>query len=223
MLIANIGTQHFGNLSKAKELIKVANNSGADLIKSIALAPNFDGLIDRDYYEMCSFCFDEYIELIEYTKSLGNDLFFEIYGTLNESLLYHQSWRSVTTYDLNKSNNFMSDLDKETSIVSIGSELFPPPFINANIMHTMEKISDNPNLERINILKKIYNRNIGYSDKTIGIEACITANDIYNSNIIEKHITLEKGILFKGRTIEANIYSIIPRQFEDLANTLMVF
>ena len=223
MLIANIGNQHFGNLKKAKELISVANDSGADLIKCYAITPNFEGSLDRDFYEMCSFCFDEYTELLEYAKMLDNDLFYEIYGTANESLLFHQAWRSVTDYDLNKKNLFMSELDKETSLVLIGKELFPPMFLNANIIHSMESLSEDPNLDRIEILKRIYNRNVGYSDKTIGIEACIKANDIHNSNIIEKNITLEKGILFKGKTIEENIYSVLPRQFEDLATKLMVF
>ena len=223
MLIANIGNQHFGNLKRAKELISAANDSGADLIKCYAITPNFDGPLDRDFYEMCSFSFDEYVELIDYAKALNNDLYYEIYGTINESLLFHQSWRSITDYDLNKKECFMSELDKETSLVLIGKDLFPPMFLNANIIHSMETISDNPNLERIEVLKKIYNRNIGYSDKTIGINACIKANDVHNSNIIEKCITLEKGILFKGKTIEENIYSVLPEQFEELANKLMVF
>ena len=195
MLIANIGNQHFGNLKRAKELISAANDSGADLIKCYAITPNFEGPLDRDFYEMCSFSFDEYVELIDYAKALNNDLYYEIYGTINESLLFHQSWRSITDYDLNKKECFMSELDKETSLVLIGKDLFPPMLLNANIIHSMETISDNPNLERIEVLKKIYNRNIGYSDKTIGINACIKANDVHNSNIIEKCITLEKGNL----------------------------
>lgn len=223
MLICNIGNQHFGSFEKAKELIKVANESGADLIKSYALSPNQIGPLDKEFYEMCSFSFDEYVELVEYTRSLGNDLFFELHGPMHESLLFHQNWRSVTHREFNRVDSFVSDIDKDTSIVSIGSEIFPPTFLFANIMHSMDTRSDNPQLERIEILRKIYRRNIGFADKTIGIEACIAANDIHQSIIIEKNLTLEKGILFKGKVIEETVYSVLPDQFEILANQLMIF
>lgn len=223
MLIANIGNQHFGSFEKAKELIKISNGSGADLIKGIASSFSECAPGDREFYEMSSFSFDEYVELIEYAKSLGNDLFFEITGHSHQSLVFHQQWQSVTERDFNRPNSFISDLDKETSLVSIGVELFPPVLLKANIMHSMTTLSDDSKFERIEILKKIYGRNIGYSDKTIGIDACIMANDIHQSVIIEKHITLEKGILFRGKPIEETIYSVLPKDFENLANQLMVF
>ncbi|HLP81123.1 MAG TPA: N-acetylneuraminate synthase family protein [Nitrosomonas sp.] len=223
MLIANIGNQHFGSFEKAKELITLANDSGADLIKGIAASFSECSPLDRDFYEMCSFSFEEYTELIEYARSIGNDLFFEITGHAHQSLLFHQQWQAVTERDFNRSNVFISDLDKETSIVSIGAELFPPILLKANIMHSMNRLSENPRFERIDILKRIYGRNIGYADKTIGIDACMKANDIYQSVIIEKHITLEKGVLFKGKPIEETIYSILPGEFERLSNQLMVF
>lgn len=223
MLIANIGNQHFGSFEKAKELIYVANESGADLIRGLASSFSECSPLDREFYEMCSFCFEEYIELIGYARSLGNDLFFEITGLSNQSILFHQNWQAVTERDFNKSNAFISDLDKETSIASIGSQLFPPILLKANIMHSMESISADPRLDRIEILGKIYGRNIGFSDKTIGIDACLKANDIHQSIIIEKHLTLEKGILFNGKTVEETLYSSLPQEFERLANALMIF
>lgn len=223
MLICNIGNQHFGSFERAKELIKAANDSGADLIKSYALSPNQIGPLDKEFYEMCCFCFEEYIELIEYAKGLGNDLFFELHGPMHESILFHQTWRSVTSFDFNNIRARISDLDKDTSIVSIGPNLFPPNLIFSNIMHSMERLSSDPHFNRINILKRIYNKNIGFSDKTIGIDACIIANDIHGCVILEKNLTLEKGVLFKGKLIEENIYSVFPDQFERLANQLMVF
>lgn len=223
MLICNIGNQHFGSFDRAKELIKTANECGADLIKSHAISFQECDPNKRIFYEMCSFGYDEYLELIEYAREIGNDLFFEIEGSHNQSLLFHQQWRSLTYYDFNKNGSFVSDLDKENSIAFLGSDLFPPNLTKANITHSLDKLANDPNLERINILKKIYNRNVGYSDKTIGIDACIKANDIYNSNIIEKHMTLEKGILFNGKPIEETIYSVLPGEFEKLSSALMVF
>lgn len=223
MLICNIGNQHFGSFEKAKELIKIANESGADLIKSYALSPNQIGPLDKEFYEMCCFCFDEYVELIEYAKGLGNDLFFELHGNSHESILFHQSWRSVTSLDYNNTRACNADLDKETSIFSIPSDIFPPNLKYSNVMHSMDKIAEDPQFYRIDILKKIYNRNIGFSDKTIGIDACITANDIHNCMIIEKNLTIEKGVLFKGKVIEETVYSSLPNQFEQLANQLMIF
>ena len=223
MLICNIGNQHFGSFDRAKELIKTAHECGADLIKSHAISFQECDPNKRTYYEMCSFSFEEYTDLIEYAREIGNDLFFDITGPTHQSLLFHQQWRSVTAYDLNKTGSFVSDLDKDTSVAFLGDELFPPQLTKANIVHSMNALSSDPNLERINILRKIYNRNIGYSDKTIGIDACIKANDIYNSNIIEKHMTLEKGVLFNGKPIEETIYSVLPEEFEKLSRALMLF
>lgn len=221
MLIANIGLQHFGSLEKAKELIRVSNDSGADLIKGIAVHPLYTGPMDIEFYEMTHFVFDEYIELIDYAKSIGNDLFFDIYGNQNESLNICQSWASIHSENIDRYKT--SEIDKDNVLVFIDNSIFPPALFNANIIYTMDSLSENANLERINILKKVYNRNIGYKDKTIGIKNCIIANDEYHCLIIEKNITLEKGILFKGKIIEENVYSCLPNQFEDLANNLMLF
>lgn len=221
MLIANIGLQHFGSLEKAKELIKLSNDSGADLIKGTAINSLYHGPMDREFYEMTSFSFDEYIELIDYAKSIGNDLLFDIYGNQNESLNIYQSWSSIHSENLDRYK--LEEIDKDNILVFIDNNIFPPVLFKANIIYTMDSLSDNPNLERIEILRKVYNRNIGFKDKTIGIKNCIKANDEYHCLIIEKNITLEKGILFKGKTIEENIYSCLPKQFEELANNLMVF
>lgn len=223
MLICNIGNQHFGSLDRAKELIKIAHECGADLIKSYAISFQECDPNKRTYYEMCSFGYDEYLELLEYAREVGNDLFFEITGQVHQSLLFHQQWRSLTYYDFNKTGTFVSDIDKDSSIAFLGNELFPPNLMKANIIHSLDKLSNDPNLERINILKKIYNRNIGYADKTIGIDSCLKANDVYNCTIIEKHLTLEKGVLFNGKPIEETIYSVLPKEFERLSNSLMVF
>lgn len=223
MLIANIGNQHFGSFERAKDLIKAAHEHGADLIKSYAITPHHNGPLEREFYEMCSFSFEEYCELIEYSRSIGNDLFFELHGKSNETLLLYQNWRSVLASDLNSQNAYVSDYDKDTCFVAIGQELFPPTMLTANIMHSMDKFGAAPDFNRIEILKKIYNRNIGFCDRTIGIDACITANDLYNSIIIEKNLTLEKGVLFKGKMIEETIYSVQPKKFEELSNRLMVF
>lgn len=223
MLIANIGNQHFGNLIRAKELIKAANDHGADLIKSYAITPNYEGSQEREFYEMCSFTYEEYLELIEYARSIGNDLFFQLHGTLNQSLLFHQEWRCIGEIDFNNKTTYISDIDKESSFALIGNDLFPPSLINANIIHSMSKLSSDTNLDRIEILRKIYNRNIGFRDKSVGINACLIANDLYNSIIIEKNLCLEKGILFKGKMLDETIYSVMPSLFDQLANQLMTF
>jgi hypothetical protein len=179
------------------------------------------GPIDKEYYEMTSFGFDEYIELIEYAKSIGNDLFFDIYGNQHESLNLYQTWSSIHSENIDRYR--LEDMDKENILIFIDNNVFPPVLFKANIIYTMDNLSENPSLERIEVLRKVYGRNIGYKDKTIGIQNCIKANDEYHCLIIEKHITLEKGILFKGKVIEETIYSALPRQFEELANNLMVF
>ena len=48
------------------------------------------------------------------------------------------------------------------------------------------------NLLSIKFLKEKYKINVGYSDHTLGIEACIAAT-VLGAQIIEKHFTLDKN------------------------------
>ena len=50
---------------------------------------------------------------------------------------------------------------------------------------------ENANLNSINFLKKKFNLCIGYSDHTLGKEACLLAVS-NGANIIEKHFTIDK-------------------------------
>ena len=50
------------------------------------------------------------------------------------------------------------------------------------------------NLKSIKFLKENSNINIGYSDHTIGVEACLGAVAL-GAKIIEKHFTINKNIL----------------------------
>ena len=58
---------------------------------------------------------------------------------------------------------------------------YPTPFHDANLL-TIKK------------LKKIFKTPIGYSDHTIGYEACISAVSL-GASVIEKHITLNTKLV----------------------------
>lgn len=49
--------------------------------------------------------------------------------------------------------------------------------------------AEKPHLEYIPLLRKYLKRDVGYSDHTIGINACVKAVKEYGAVVIEKHFT----------------------------------
>ena len=74
----------------------------------------------------------------------------------------------------------------------------------------------NANLLAIKTLKKKFvSCNVGYSDHTVGITACIAAAAL-GAKIIEKHFTLDKNYSnFRDHKISAN-----PKEFKDLSDQI---
>ncbi len=70
------------------------------------------------------------------------------------------------------------------------------------------------NLKAMNLIKKKFNVNIGYSDHTLGIDASVWAV-ILGAKIIEKHITLSRSL--KGPDHKA---SIVEKEFKELVKKI---
>ncbi len=63
--------------------------------------------------------------------------------------------------------------------------------------------NNNLNLKNIIMLKKTFNLEVGFSDHTIGIGACLAAIAL-GATIIEKHFTLDKSMIGWDHSISAN-------------------
>lgn len=231
MLIAEIGNNHFGSLEKAKELIRAANDSGADLIKGQAfLAEDLigKGSMQPEFYRLCAFTREQCCELIDYARGLGNDLFFSVFsqpGEFDEFLMvrWKQKWTKLAGSQTRARGGFLLDYDHENVVISVPKDCFWPTLSEvkrAAVLYVTDYLPQDPELSNIGVLSRILGRQAGYSDHSEGVENCINAARLHGATVIEKHFTLQKGMSFDGRVFRDTIHGATPKEFEALAKAL---
>ncbi len=213
-VIAEIGNNHEGDFEVAKDLIKAASSAGADAVKFQTIIPeNFVSISNKSRInQLKKFQLDpqEIKKLAEYSAS-KNIIFFSTPFDIQSAIFLNnlQNIFKISSGD----NNFIPLINKvfqfnKPTIVSTGLadikslkkvykiwsdfnkkfELaflhcvssYPVPDKEANvtaIKHLSEEFSD---------------VKIGYSDHTLGIDACLLAVSL-GAKIIEKHFTLDKN------------------------------
>lgn len=210
-LIAEIGNNHEGNFNIAKKLIYIAKKNGANAVKLQYIEP--EKLVNKDIYpdrynflkKIC-LTLNEIIKLKKYAKKINIIFLCSIFSYKKINKLT----KSLPAFKIASSENNLID-----EIIKFGKYkkpiLFSTGLINfKNIKKNFEIlkkkidkkkicilhcVSDYPldyknaNLEQINLLKKLHSW-VGYSDHTIGIEACIAAATL-GARVIEKHFTLD--------------------------------
>jgi N,N'-diacetyllegionaminate synthase len=223
MVIVEIGNNHLGVLDHAKELIRVAVESGAQYIKSQAFNGydiNF-GSQSYGFYDRCSFTIDEYIELIEYAKELNATMFYSIFSPEYEVLKKHMLYNKYSAMQSNMMpQEWVSERDCENAIFSINTitktdydknDSFYFPKINkAKIMYASPYLQD-PIWDMLIILRRHYWKTIGYSDHSIGIGNVKEAVLRYGCNVIEKHFKLNIESTYRDYE-----HSMNPTQLEEL-------
>jgi sialic acid synthase SpsE len=218
MLIAEIGNVHLGDMQKAKDLIKAAHESGADIIKSQAfLSRDITGSMPREFYRKCEFAFHQYVELIHYAKSIGNDLFYSIFSRSLEALMIHQTFHKVAGGQTAAGFDFIEKKDAENVIVSVREGTRYPDLKRAQILYVSDYLTKFPGLQNIKLMSEWYGRQAGYSDHTVGIDTCKEAIEKYGADVIEKHFTITRDITYEGVQYRDAVHSALPKEFEQLA------
>jgi len=147
MLIAEIGNNALGSMTKAKELIRVAMESGADLVKSQAFsAKDIKGSMDHSFYQMCEFSFDEYVELLHYAKDIGVPMFYSIFSREFEDLSYHQHWHKTAGSQTKLGFKNLLKRDVRSMIVSIPEFSILPDVKRARVLSVTQYNTLKPNL-----------------------------------------------------------------------------
>jgi len=221
LLIAEIGNLHDGNLKTAKEMIRIAKESGADLVKSQAfLAKDLNGSMPKDFYKKCEFTFDEHLELIYYADEvLKIPMFNSIFSTEYEDLNLHQTFIKIAGGQ-SSNKDYVNKRDTFRAIISLKENSYLPQLKRARVLHVSDYLTTCPNLERIRFLSELYKRPCGYSDHTVGIDTAINAVKVWDANVIEKHFTLTRDIKFKGKQFRDAIHAALPKELETLAKTI---
>ena len=226
-IIAEIGSNHDQNISKAKELIDVAYQSGANAVK-------FQLFNAKDLYKPEDDLFSVF-KSIELNKEWIPEL--KIYAEKNGLIFFASpfdiksiklmdkynidlfKWASSETTNL-KNLKLASSFGKPI-IISTGmcdlSDIYEAITVcinenNKNIilLYTSSLyptcLSDS-NLLSIQKLKNIFDFPIGFSDHTLGSTAAIVSVGL-GASVIEKHITLDKKL--KGPD---HFYAAEPEEF----------
>ena len=230
-IIAEIGLNYEGNMKTAKKLIKDASESGAHAVKFQIFQPETilgPSLFKENKKEKMNikkkakklFLNDKkIIELRNFSKKNKIDFGCSVFD--KESLLRVQKVKldflKIASSDIN--DIFLLNLVKKTklpTIISTGMADINEIKIAVNnlnkpmILHCVSRYPcevNEANLKRIHNLKKKFKVKIGYSDHTVGIDACKIAITM-GAEVIEKHFTYNK--LKKGdHALSANKNDLI--------------
>ena len=228
-IIAEIGNNHEGNYDIAKKLIKLAAKAGVDAVKFQTF--RVDDFINKEekkrYNQLKKFqlSYNQFKNL----KKIANKYNLKFMST---PLDYESSNFLLKNSDLIKiassDNNFFPMIQNiimknKPLIISTGMLNFGEiSYLIKKIVNKIgkkkvkEKIAilhcvtsypvdnENANLNSINFLKKKFDLCIGYSDHTLGNEACLYAVS-NGAKIIEKHFTIDKRFSkFRDHAMSAN-------------------
>ncbi len=228
LIIAEIGNNHEGSFERAKQMICMAAEAGADAVKFQTIQPEL--LVSRDQKDRIS-------NLKRF--QLTQEQFRELAKTAGEQGVIFLS----TPFDLD-SVRFLDSLVPVFKIASGDNTFFPllneiaktgkPVILSAGLVSfeeisvsinyiykqweqlglksqlaVLHCVSSYPTLpEDANLLSieklKTFGATIGYSDHTLGIEAAVLSVAI-GARIIEKHFTLDKTLSdFRDHSLSAD-------------------
>ncbi len=212
MLIAELGINHKGELSIAKDLINEAKESNCWGIKFqyrkietfYATAQEIGDEILLDEIIKTKLSIDELIELSDFARGLGLKVgisFFRIedFNDLSEYLDYFDFFKVPSAEAINIPLINALTLTKKTVMVSLGGHYLEQiidafKYINKDQLVVFHCVANYPakigsqNLLFLNKLKEIGFKNTGYSSHDEDYEVCFLAASM-GINYIERHLT----------------------------------
>ena len=229
--IAEIGWNHMGDMTLAKEMISAAAESGADFAKfqtwsvdNLKSGPwDNDGRLE--IYKKAGLTPDQHSELAEYCKTQKIKFLTSIFNINDSEWLpsVSKEFIKVPSHEVNN-KELMKKIDGlfNNIIVSTGAASWNevkkiPSCVKKSKLTLLHCVSAYPcppekvNLPRIIELKKI-NKSVGYSGHFFGIDDAI-ASLAYEVEFIEKHFTIDRKL--PGRD---NQFAILPEQMKVLTD-----
>ncbi len=221
-IIAEIGINHNGDLSIAKQLIQMSAESGCDAVKFQKRNPELCVPIDQrniirdtpwgqmtymDYRYKVEFDESQYKELANFAKNLNIDLFASPWDVDSVDFMVKMEHPIIKI-----PSALITDTDLLTKIASTNL-----PVMMSTGMSTMEQITNavsflNPknlliahstsaypcepkelNLKMIPVLEKKFEVPIGYSGHETGLQTTVAAVTL-GASFIERHVTLDRAM-----------------------------
>ena len=230
-IIAEAGINHNGDLELAKQMVDEAAKCGVDAIKIQTLLPEelFSKKLNSeiyDYIQTLSFNKKQHIELKKCAEKNGIEFLSTPVGSNTAKLLNEINCNTfkIASGELNNLE-LVSQIAKygKPIIVSTGmstlSEIistietiqeFDCPFAILHCISCYPTKTKDANLSTIPYFEKIFDAPIGYSDHTLGNQACLTAVAL-GAKILEKHFTLDKNMEGPDQKLSGDI-----RDFKEL-------
>ena len=244
-LIAEIGINHNGDLSIAKELITEAHEAGFDAVKfqkrtiDIVYTKSFlseprespFGNTQRAQKEGLEFGIDEYEQIDEYCKELGIDWGFSAWDVESQRLMrrYDCAFNKVASPMLTH-KPLLAEIasEKKLTFISTGMSsmdeirsavsIFNDANCDYELMHSVSEYplkQERANIRCIQTLRDEFNCNVGYS----GHESCLIKVSILavclGATSVERHITLDRTMYGSDQAA-----SVETRALRDFVNTI---
>lgn len=247
-VVAELNTSHFGDVEKAKEMIRAAKSAGCDCVKFQSWSEESlysetyyaDNPMARRFIKRFSFSPEELFLLSEYSREIGIDFASTPYSIEEVDFLVEQCnvpFLKVASMDLVNSDLLAHMAGKNTSIVlSTGmgtleeiEAAIKTLTQNGNtricILHCVSLYptqTSEMNLRNIlGLREKFNNFPIGFSDHSEGAALAI-ASVALGAALIEKHFTLDKSRIGMDNqmAIEADQLSMMIQGCKDTFTAL---
>jgi len=213
-IIAEAGINHNGDMELAKQMVDEAAKCGVDAIKIQTLLPEelFSKKLNSeiyDYIQTLSFNKKQHIELKKRAEKNGIEFLSTPVGSNTAKLL-----NEIKCNTFKIASGELNNLELVSQIAKYGKPIIVSTGMStlSEIMTTIEiiqehncpfailhciscyptKIND-ANLSTIPYFQNIFDAPIGYSDHTLGNQACLSAVAL-GAKILEKHFTLDKNM-----------------------------
>ena len=228
-IISEIGWNHMGDISLAKEMIHASKENGADIVKfqTWSVSRLKPGPWDEDgrteIYKKAELSENDHQQLISYSNGLDIEFLSSVFSVQDAELLSDLGITSVKIASFESRNPTLltycdSHFDRvylstgTSSVDEIEEHINYLPTSDVVLLHCISSYpleSKNANLPRIDMLRKLEDK-VGYSDHTFGIEGTKISLE-YNPYVIEKHFTIDQSL--PGRD---NKFAILPHQLKEL-------
>jgi N,N'-diacetyllegionaminate synthase len=230
-IIAEIGWNHMGDMSLAKEMICAASEAGADFAKfqtwsvtNLKQGPwDTDGR--REIYEKAQLSPEQHVELINYCKNKNISFLTSLFnpkdvewicklGLETIKIPSHEvhNGKLISCVDgLFKQIFISTGASKWKEITAIPKIIKKSKFVLFHCVSAYPAPANNINLPRIIELRKLSNTT-GYSGHFFGIDDAIASLN-YGVSFIEKHFTIDRNL--PGRD---NKFALLPDEMVMLTN-----
>ena len=222
-IIAEIGINHNGDVGIAKDLIKVAKESGSDAVKfqkrtldKVYAPEELDkqrespwGTTNRQQKEGLEFGQQEFEEIDSYCKELGIEWFASAWDAESQNFLkqFDLKYNKIASAMLVDSDllrivaaegrhTFISTGMSTLEEIDCAVEIFKKSGCPFEVMHcvsTYPMVDTDANLNCISTLRDRYSCDVGYSGHEVGLAVSYAAAALGITSL-ERHITLDRSM-----------------------------